>query len=74
MVKQQIMTATEFKAKCLRVIENLGPAGIIVTKRGQAVAKVVPVQSSSNEHLIGSMRGKIGITGDLSSTGVPWDA
>ncbi len=72
--KEKVLTATEFKAKCLRVLENLGPNGVIVTKRGQPIAKVTPISARNNAKLIGSMKGKVIIKGDIFSTGIKWDA
>ena len=74
MLNETVITATEFKAKCLSILEHLKPGGVIVTKRGRAVAKVLPMHSASNERLIGSMKGRIKIKGDLFSTGLHWDA
>ena len=74
MLKERTITATEFKAKCLNILERLEPGGIIVTKRGRAVAKVLPMNAGDNERLIGSMKGKIRIKGDLLTTGMDWDA
>jgi antitoxin (DNA-binding transcriptional repressor) of toxin-antitoxin stability system len=73
-IKEKTFTATEFKAKCLRILDDLGPQGIIILKRGRPVAKVMPISSRQNEKLIGSMKGKIVITGDIFSTGVKWNA
>ena len=74
MLKETTMTATEFKAKCLAILEQLNPGGIVVTKRGRAVAKVIPIHHEGNDRLIGSMKGKIRVKGDLFTTGVNWDA
>jgi antitoxin (DNA-binding transcriptional repressor) of toxin-antitoxin stability system len=73
-IKGRTFTATEFKAKCLRILDDLGPQGIIILKRGRPVAKVMPISTRQNEKLIGSMKGKIVITGDIFSTGVNWNA
>ena len=69
-IKQKIFTATEIKPKCLRILDDLEPQGIIILKRGRPVAKVMPIFNRQNEKLIGSMKGKIVITGDIFSTGV----
>ncbi len=60
--------------KCLKILDELGPQGIVVTKRGQPVAKVTPVHPVDNSKLTGSMKGKVIIRGDVFSTGVKWDA
>lgn len=72
--KQKIMTASEFKARCLQVLSTLDPQGVVITKRGRPVARVIPLPAVNNESLIGSMKGKIKIKGDLFSTGVNWRA
>ena len=71
--KEKTIPAAEFKAKCLRILDELGPAGIIITKRGRAVARVIPAVQMDNQKLIGSMKGKIQVKGDLFSTGVQWN-
>lgn len=72
--KEKVVTATEFKAKCLKMLDRLNPHGIVVTKRGRPIARVVPVRGTSNGEFYGAMRGKIQIKGDLLSTGVKWNA
>ena len=34
--------ATQFKQQCLSLLEQLEPEGLIVTKRGKPVARVIP--------------------------------
>lgn len=65
--------ATEFKQKCLRLLDRVGPEGIVITKHGKPVARLMPVESGSAE-LIGSLKGKLRVTGDVLSTGLRWDA
>ena len=72
--KERTIPVAEFKAKCLRLLDDLGPAGILVTRRGRPVARVLPVAASDNQKLIGLMKGSIKIKGDILSTGVKWDA
>jgi prevent-host-death family protein len=71
---QKTMPAAEFKAKCLKVLDELEAGGILITKRGRPVARVIPAVETDNKKLIGSMKGKIEISGDLLSTGVKWNA
>ncbi|MGH9342599.1 MAG: type II toxin-antitoxin system Phd/YefM family antitoxin [Terriglobia bacterium] len=75
-MKQEIKTlsASEFKAKCLKILDTLGPQGIVVTKHGRPVARVTPMQPASFASLHGCMKGKIKIKGDIFSTGVKWNA
>jgi prevent-host-death family protein len=65
--------AAEFKQKCLALIDEVGPDGIVITKHGKPVAKLVPLGGDAVE-LIGALRGRIAIRGDILSTGVRWDA
>ena len=67
------MAAAKFKEQCLSILDHLGPEGIVVTKHGKPVARVVPVETASAD-LIGVLRGKIRIKGDITSTGIGWDA
>ena len=72
--KEITISAAEFKAKCLRILDELGPAGVLITKRGRPIARVLPAITTENAKLIGSMKGSIQIKGDLFSTGVEWNA
>lgn len=71
---QPTMTVTEFKAKCLRLVDDLGPRGILLTKRGRPVARVVPAVSRNNRDLIGALKGQIAVNGNILSTGARWRA
>lgn len=67
------MKASQFKEKCLALLDRLEPDGIVVTKRGKPVARVIPIRADCAD-LIGSMKGKIKIQGDIFSTGIKWNA
>jgi prevent-host-death family protein len=67
------MNASKFKEQCLALLDRVDQEGIIITKRGKPVAKVIPIRSSCAE-LIGSMKGKIKVKGNILSTGLKWDA
>jgi prevent-host-death family protein len=64
---------TEFKQRCLALLDRLGPDGLVITKHGRPVARVIPVESESSS-LIGRFAGQIEIKGDIESTGIAWDA
>lgn len=72
--KTKTISASEFKAKCLQILDELGADGIVVEKRGKPVAKVMPIGQADNSSLIGSMKGVIKVSGDIFSTGVKWNA
>ena len=68
------MNASEFKAKCLKILDELEPAGVLILKRGKPVARVIPVADRNALQLVGSLKGKIKIKGNIWSTGVKWNA
>lgn len=72
--KEKTLTATEFKAKCLKILEELDARGVVVTKRGRPIARVTPVSDASSEKFYGALKGKIVIKGDILSTGIKWHA
>jgi prevent-host-death family protein len=65
--------AAKFKEQCLALLDHLEPDGLVITKHGRPVARLIPWERESSE-LIGSMRDSIRVKGDLLSTGVSWDA
>lgn len=65
---------SEFRRRCLKLLEHLPPEGLTVTKRGRAVAVVRRAHRSPVE-LIGSCPGlRVDAGDDLFSTGRRWDA
>ena len=67
------IAAAKFKESCLALLDEVDGEGIIITKHGKPVAKLIPYGTDSSS-LIGSLAKKIRITGDIYSTGVRWDA
>ena len=65
--------AAKFKEQCLALLDSLDADGLIVTKRGKPVARLVPYEQQCAD-LIGSLRHKIKIRGDIYTTGFSWDA
>ena len=72
--KVKTISVSEFKAKCLKIFDELEADGIIVEKRGKPVAKVIPFGPADNSSLIGSMKGVLNVHGEIFSTGVKWNA
>ena len=64
----------DFKARCLEILERLVTPGVILTKEGRPIAKIIPLPTVNNEAMIGSMKGEITIHGDIFSTDLQWDA
>ena len=67
------IAAAKFKEQCLALIDQVDQDGLVITKRGKPVAKLVPI-SADSASLIGSLKGRIKIKGDIMSTGVRWHA
>ena len=71
------VTATEFKAKCLKLMDEVAESGeeIVITKKGKPVAKLTPYREGPKT-LFGIDRGKYEIIGDLDDVflDVDWDA
>lgn len=67
------IAAAKFKEQCLSLLDEVDEDGIVITKRGKPVAKLIPIRAESAS-LIGSLKNKMKIKGDILSTGVQWDA
>lgn len=65
--------AAKFKEQCLSLLEKVDQDGIIITKHGKPLAKLVSIEIQSSS-LIGKMKGKIKIKDDIISTGLKWNA
>jgi prevent-host-death family protein len=67
------IAAAKFKEQCLALLDAVDAEGVVITKRGKPVAKLIPIAVES-AGLIGTLKDKIEIKGDLLSTGVDWHA
>ncbi len=62
------VSVSEFKTTCLRLLEEVRTSGnrIIITKRGEPIAQVVPApETNERRSWLGSMSGRGEIVGDL---------
>ena len=59
----------KFREQCLALLDRLDADGLIVTKHGKPVARVVPYDRQCAD-LIVSLRNKIRIRGDILTTGL----
>jgi prevent-host-death family protein len=73
--EEATIPAGEFKQRCLALLDEVSETGvgILITKRGRPVARVVPVDTSLPS-LEGSIRILTENDEDLYSTGEIWDA
>lgn len=70
------MGASEFKAKCLAVIDEVADSGerVIISKRGVPVADLVPHVSLESGYAQETLRGTVRILGDIEAPVVPGSA
>ena len=66
--KAEEVAAAEFKAKCLRLIDEVAKRRnpLVITKRGKPLVKLVPISDEPID-IFGRMAGKIKIVGDIIS-------
>ncbi len=70
------MKASEFKAKCLKLMDEVAENGeeIVITKNGNPTARLVPYRAKPKEWF-GADRGRMKIVGDIiSPIDVEWEA
>lgn len=71
--EMKTLAASTFKAQCLALLDHLEPDGLVITKHGKPVARLLPIEVPTGS-LIGSLKDKIHIHGDVYSTGLRWEA
>lgn len=65
---------SQFRRDCLKLLDNLPPEGLTITKRGQPVANVTPARRNLLD-FIGCLPDlRADPSDDLFSTGIKWDA
>lgn len=69
------MSVSDFRQRCLSLLDKLPAEGITLTRHGKPVARITPVEPGSCADLIGSAPDLIvDPDDDLFSTGIRWDA
>ena len=63
----------EFKEQCLTLLDELDAEGLVITKHGKPIARLLPCEHYSAD-LIGSLSHKLKVKGDIFTTGIHWDA
>ena len=61
------ISAGEFKAKCLKLMDEVASSHekVVITKRGKPVAMLVPVAPEEAKPLFGYMAGTVTVRGDI---------
>ena len=67
------ISAAEFKERFYALLNGVESEGVVITKHGKPVAKLVPIPSNQRD-LIGTLRGKIKFMGNIDSAAVSWDS
>jgi antitoxin (DNA-binding transcriptional repressor) of toxin-antitoxin stability system len=71
------MTISEFKSKCIAVLKEAQRSGkgLIVTWRGQPLARVEPITRQPEKRKLGIFRGRMTIVGDIvhADTSADWE-
>lgn len=76
MMDKKVVSTSELKARCSEVIRDVvqGRAAVIITRRGRAVAKLVPLDEEPGS-LFGFARGSLSVHGDIvEPIDVDWEA
>ena len=71
-----VVGATEFKARCLELMDQVAATGnpVVVTKRGRPLVRLVPVDERPRS-IIGALKGHVRIRGDIvSPLDIRWEA
>jgi len=73
----RIIKASEFKAKCLAVLDEVQRTRrpVVITKRGKPVAELVPHKPPKKQSAWGILKDELFIDGDIiSPIDVEWEA
>jgi prevent-host-death family protein len=67
MMKSRVVSATEFRAKCLALLDEIEQRGgsITITRRGLPVAVLAPAKKKAWKSPANSLAGKARIVGDI---------
>ena len=73
------LNASEFKAKCLSILEDIAKTGegITILKRGKPIAQVLPAVPRDKGFAQDTLKGTVKILGDIITPSVPsedWEA
>ena len=72
----RIIKASEFKAKCLALVDEVERTGqsVVITKKGKPVAELVR-HKPKQRNALGILKGRVLVTGDIiSPIDMEWDA
>ena len=69
------VNASEFKAKCLAILDQVRDTGetVLILKHGKAVARLVPAPNTEAVHPQMELKGSVRVLGDIISPVLPQD-
>jgi prevent-host-death family protein len=71
-----VIGATEFKARCLELMEHVAATGnpVVITKRGRPLVQLIPIAQRPRS-IVGALKGHARIRGDIvSPLKVRWES
>ncbi len=75
--RQAEISTSQLKARCSEIVERVASRreAMIITRRGRAVAALVPLEVTEPRSLYGFARGAVTVRGDLvAPVDVAWEA
>lgn len=70
----QEISVSDFRQQCLTLMDQLPAEGILITRHGHPVARLLPVRPASCAELIGTVPILADETDDLFSTDEHWES
>lgn len=79
LVNMQEISASDFKARCLALIDEVAATGspVVISKRGRVVAELISYTGSAEQYPQDTLRGTVSFSDDIEQPVVPadnWDA
>ena len=64
--------AATFGEQFLSLVDEIDSEGLIITRNGKPVARLLGIERN-HEALIGSLRDRVEVKGNIQSTGIEWN-
>jgi prevent-host-death family protein len=74
-IAMRTIKASEFKAKCLKIMDEVAATGepVLITKNGVPITQLIPAKRRP-ETLFGALKGSVSIKGDIiAPVDVEWN-
>ena len=69
----KVVAAGEFKQKCLKLMDEVRSkrVSVLITKKGEPVARLVPVDAQPETDVFGCLAERLEVLGDIEAPVVP---